>query len=359
MNQNEVIEAFDRKGNLIPNIDMSIFEIDAEKGRVNITKLAKACGKDIRDWKKLVDTKAYIKSWEAAAEADGVIYPIGLTTIKGGNNEQGTWAPSDIAIKVAEWISPDFEVKTKKILNELFQTGSVSIKQNKLPINPLDCTRSELIFAYAEEAKMREDAEAQKKVVLIENDELKKQKKNDMYHNRVIKAHKTMSRNKIDNTKSVLGVTYDREIIPAIEHKNSELKRLAEKCDTYLDIIKEDDSKKEALMKSALVKNMPTKPNKAVTVTDDFKLVSKLGDNIFNTKHKCISGTRMNKMLQDAGYHVKRGKSWIPTEKGRSFCQVVPVKNSNNIIIREYTTWKPSVKNEPDMIQQIDNFKSM
>jgi hypothetical protein len=44
----------------ITNFDISIFEIDKEKGMVNLTKIANHFGKEVFDWKRLANTKRFL-----------------------------------------------------------------------------------------------------------------------------------------------------------------------------------------------------------------------------------------------------------------------------------------------------------
>ena len=45
-------------------LDASIFEIDGEKGMVNLTKIAQACGKRVNHWLELSSTKEVVAVWE-------------------------------------------------------------------------------------------------------------------------------------------------------------------------------------------------------------------------------------------------------------------------------------------------------
>ncbi len=107
------------------DLDMSIFEIDEKKGLVNLTKIAKACGKQVRTWSETDQTKEYLQACK-----NSFVDFEGLTTVKGGHSsEQGTWATREVALDFAMWISPSFKVWCIKVLDELFQKGSVSLKQ--------------------------------------------------------------------------------------------------------------------------------------------------------------------------------------------------------------------------------------
>lgn len=110
--------------------DISIFEIDKEKGMVNLTKIAKHFGKEVRRWLANPSTKAFL---EAIKSADGK----SVTTQNVGNNgkEQGTFGTREVALKLAQWISPEFEVFCIKKLDELFQKGEAKLETYN-PSNP-------------------------------------------------------------------------------------------------------------------------------------------------------------------------------------------------------------------------------
>jgi hypothetical protein len=110
-------------------LDMNIFEIDKEKGMVNLTKIGKACEKLVGNWLKSTATKEYLQAFKDFNPD----IPNGITTIQGGSEGQGTWGHPKIAIRFAQWISPSFAVWCDSALNTLFQEGSVSIQKPALP----------------------------------------------------------------------------------------------------------------------------------------------------------------------------------------------------------------------------------
>jgi hypothetical protein len=109
--------------------DMSLFEIDPDKQMVNLTKIAKAVGKDVAQWRRLEKTKQFLDAYQ---RKNSDMQNPHITIHKGNTgDEQGTWVHRKIAIKFAEWISPDFEVWCNEALDELFQKGTVSIQKPK------------------------------------------------------------------------------------------------------------------------------------------------------------------------------------------------------------------------------------
>jgi hypothetical protein len=107
------------------DFDISIFEI--QDGKINLTKMARHFGKEVKEWSKLPTAKNFLKALE---KSEGGKSPI--TTFKGNNGkEQGTFGIREVALKLAQWISPEFEVFCIKKLDELFQTGKTELKPSQ------------------------------------------------------------------------------------------------------------------------------------------------------------------------------------------------------------------------------------
>lgn len=145
-------------------LDMSIFSVDNDKQMVNITTIAKACGREISDWLRLPSTKEIIKVW---VEEKGDLQKVQVVS-KGGDLqglEQGTWVIREIALDYAMYISPKFRVFCTKALDELFQKGSVSMR--------LPTTYKEALLALvaAEEERERLVAISEKQAKEIEHKE--------------------------------------------------------------------------------------------------------------------------------------------------------------------------------------------
>jgi len=127
--------------------DENIFEVSG--GMVNLTKMASSFGKEIRRWLQNPNTKKFISSLEAV---DGKSV---IAILQGGNGEQGTFGTRDIAIKVAQWISPDFEVFCIKKLDTLFQTGKVELAPEPKPTEN-QIIDADFVFKIAERMKRLE-----------------------------------------------------------------------------------------------------------------------------------------------------------------------------------------------------------
>ena len=106
------------------SFDISIFEIDKEKQLINLTKICQHFDRRIAKWKELPTTQRFLEAFFAKnPESENWV------VVNGGNSGNGTWASRRVALKLAEWISVDFEIWCNEKLDELFQKGTVSLNQ--------------------------------------------------------------------------------------------------------------------------------------------------------------------------------------------------------------------------------------
>jgi phage antirepressor YoqD-like protein len=134
---------------LIKTFDASIFEIDQERGMVNLTRIAKYFKANVNDWTRTKGTQSFFAAYANEYPETKII-----DTVKGGDGEQGTWVPRQIAIEFAQWISPAFKVYCIKKLDELFQTGKTELSVRRMT------TKEALMLAL--EAENRAEAAEQK-----------------------------------------------------------------------------------------------------------------------------------------------------------------------------------------------------
>ena len=138
-----------------PTFDLSIFEIDQEKQMVNLTKMAERFGKDVKRWSQLKQTQDFLLALENTEDAQNVF----ATNRGAGGN--GTWGTKPVALKLAQWISPEFEVFCIQKLDTLFQTGSVDLgpQVKRMEREP---TKLETLQMALESEQQRLIAEAEK-----------------------------------------------------------------------------------------------------------------------------------------------------------------------------------------------------
>ena len=91
---------------------------------VSLTDMAKANGKKVSDWHRLLATTDFLVEYSSVTG----IPATELLIIKQGGTEQGTWASQDIALEFARWCSPKFAVWCNQQIKELLTKGTVSIK---------------------------------------------------------------------------------------------------------------------------------------------------------------------------------------------------------------------------------------
>lgn len=97
-----------------------------EDGYVNATELCKAGGKRIDNWIRLEHTKELINEIYNSLGCEGVKI---IDTIEGKNGY--TYYHPDLAIQLAQWISPSFAVQVSRWTRELLLTGKVELGKEK------------------------------------------------------------------------------------------------------------------------------------------------------------------------------------------------------------------------------------
>jgi hypothetical protein len=87
------------------------------KGYVNATQMCKAGNKRFPNWTRLDRSKAYIGALSLATQIRASSLLVELTgTPDGDASLQGTWVHPKVAISIAAWISPEFEVWANDVL---------------------------------------------------------------------------------------------------------------------------------------------------------------------------------------------------------------------------------------------------
>jgi hypothetical protein len=99
-----------------------------EDGYINITNLFKAGDKLFDHWNSFEKTKAYLK---ALSIDIAITIPALITHQTGAGLEQKTWVHPYVAINIAQWISPEFDVKISSWIYEVMLTGKIDISKTK------------------------------------------------------------------------------------------------------------------------------------------------------------------------------------------------------------------------------------
>ena len=98
----------------------------SKDGYVNCTKLCQAGNKRIDNWNRLKQSKELIEAYSKLPHFRGCLI---LRSIEGKNG--GTYYPIDIAIQIAQWLSPSFALQVSRWTRELLLFGSVTLGQEK------------------------------------------------------------------------------------------------------------------------------------------------------------------------------------------------------------------------------------
>jgi hypothetical protein len=121
------------------SLNSCIIVVREEDGYINVSELCKAGGKEFKAWMRLDKTTAFLRvlSNEVKKSTDlersvTKTTDLLISSITTGPNEtRGTWAHPQVAINIAQWISPEFDVQVSKWVYELTFTGSVTLGKEK------------------------------------------------------------------------------------------------------------------------------------------------------------------------------------------------------------------------------------
>lgn len=111
---------------------------------VNATQLCEAAEKQFHDWRRLKQTEDYLN---AMISVTGIPVSELIQSVRGGNPEmQGTWVHPRVAMRLAQWLAPEFAVQVDGWLIE--------------GMNAPPLTQDELILAIAQRnVEMARDVE--------------------------------------------------------------------------------------------------------------------------------------------------------------------------------------------------------
>jgi hypothetical protein len=105
-----------------------IIESREEDGYIDVTNLCTAGKKKFKHWNSLSKTTGFLKELSST---------VGIPTVElikqntGGNGNRHTWVHPQVAINIAQWISPRFDVKVSAWVLEVMMTGKVDITNTK------------------------------------------------------------------------------------------------------------------------------------------------------------------------------------------------------------------------------------
>jgi hypothetical protein len=98
-------------------------------GYINVSELCKAGMKQFNHWNVNDRSKSFLK---VLKRSTGIPMDLLISSVMTGPNDtRGTWAHPQVAINIAQWISPEFDVQVSKWVYELTFTGSVTLGKEK------------------------------------------------------------------------------------------------------------------------------------------------------------------------------------------------------------------------------------
>jgi hypothetical protein len=113
------------------------FDFGDGEEMVNASEMAKVFGKRLQDFTRLKQTKDFIKilekSMNTSKGADSHLSKKkAIRSVRGGLNLslRGTWYEQRLALKLAAWLAPEFELWVYGKIRELLTTGQTQLSSN-------------------------------------------------------------------------------------------------------------------------------------------------------------------------------------------------------------------------------------
>jgi cell division protein FtsB len=104
-------------------------EYREDDGYINITNLCKAGGKHFKHWNSIDKTKQFLEV--LSIEVEKTTSEL-IKRGSGSNHENSqTWAHPQVAVNIAQWISPKFDVMVSRWVYQIMLTGKFDIGDNK------------------------------------------------------------------------------------------------------------------------------------------------------------------------------------------------------------------------------------
>ena len=108
-------------------INSFIVEARDSDGFINATQLCKAGGKMFGHWMALDSTKAYLQT----VSSNTGIPVLELIDKSVGGSHTGSWVQQHVAVKLAQWLSPEFEFRVSQWVIQLATVGYVKLGEEK------------------------------------------------------------------------------------------------------------------------------------------------------------------------------------------------------------------------------------
>lgn len=112
------------------------FDFSKNQLMVNATEMGKPFGKSPKDFLRTQSAQEYITAFSARLKC----LPTDLVQVVNGGNNFGTWFHQKIALRFAQWLSPEFAIWVDEKIEELLTKGRTEIA----PASPLSLARQML-----------------------------------------------------------------------------------------------------------------------------------------------------------------------------------------------------------------------
>lgn len=114
-----------------------ITEIRKTDGFVNATRLCQSAGKQWHDYWRLKKTQAFIKEMSKGIPLASIVH------ICESGSHTGTWVHPDVAIDLAAWCSPKFQVAVARLIRR-YLSGELTTEESKQASNQLLSTQIQI-----------------------------------------------------------------------------------------------------------------------------------------------------------------------------------------------------------------------
>ena len=116
-----------------------------EDGYLSATDMCQSCGKRWNNWYQLATTKEYLKALENKHCCDSSNGELIDSKVGGSAETTGTWVHRKVALRLAQWLSPEFAVQVDEWIEELLLKGKVDLTQQPVQqLPPADIRVSNL-----------------------------------------------------------------------------------------------------------------------------------------------------------------------------------------------------------------------
>lgn len=106
------------------------FEIINGQVMANATLMAKAFGREVKEWRRLPSTIRYIDALLTRGKSHFAKNQI-VVSKKGGDGKQGTWIHEKLILNLARWLDVDFELWCDEKIADLLRTGTATLVDPK------------------------------------------------------------------------------------------------------------------------------------------------------------------------------------------------------------------------------------